>query len=110
MNPKTGETPVPPGRRTGNRSVGRLKAKKQIAKLLTDFHGRSQDAMVLDPACGSGNFLYVALHLLLDLEKEPDGPENHRMTLIATRSTPITSMNHRHTHLQRTLAIPRRCR
>jgi hypothetical protein len=26
--------------------------------------------MVLDPACGSGNFLYVALHLVLDLEKE----------------------------------------
>lgn len=25
---------------------------------------------VLDPACGSGNFLYVALHMLLDLEKE----------------------------------------
>ena len=25
---------------------------------------------VLDPACGSGNFLYVALRLLLDLEKE----------------------------------------
>jgi hypothetical protein len=24
----------------------------------------------LDPACGSGNFLYVALHMLLDLEKE----------------------------------------
>ena len=25
---------------------------------------------VLDPACGSGNFLYVALQLLMDLEKE----------------------------------------
>ena len=25
---------------------------------------------VLDPACGSGNFLYVALRSLLDLEKE----------------------------------------
>src|SRR5262249_59740056 len=25
---------------------------------------------VLDPACGSGNFLYVTIHLLLDLEKE----------------------------------------
>ena len=25
---------------------------------------------MLDPACGSGNFLYVAIHLLLDLEKE----------------------------------------
>ncbi len=38
---------------------------------------------VLDPACGSGNFLYVALHLLLDLEKEV-------MTYVAaaTSSTP----------------------
>ena len=25
---------------------------------------------MLDPACGSGNFLYVAIHMLLDLEKE----------------------------------------
>ena len=25
---------------------------------------------MLDPACGSGNFLYVAINLLLDLEKE----------------------------------------
>ena len=25
---------------------------------------------MLDPACGSGNFLYVAMHLLLDLQKE----------------------------------------
>jgi hypothetical protein len=28
------------------------------------------DVKVLDPACGSGNFLYVAINLLLDLEKE----------------------------------------
>ena len=26
--------------------------------------------IVLDPACGSGNFLYVSLQMLLDLEKE----------------------------------------
>jgi len=25
---------------------------------------------ILDPACGSGNFLYVAINLLLDLEKQ----------------------------------------
>ena len=25
---------------------------------------------MLDPACGSGNFLYVAINMLLDLEKE----------------------------------------
>ena len=31
---------------------------------------RSPHVRVLDPACGSGNFLYVALKQLLDLEKE----------------------------------------
>ncbi len=37
---------------------------------LTAFHDRLATITVLDPACGSGNFLYVALQLLLDLEKE----------------------------------------
>ncbi len=31
--------------------------------------GRLRSIQVLDPACGSGNFLYVSLNLLLDLEK-----------------------------------------
>ncbi len=30
---------------------------------------RVRDTTVLDPACGSGNFLYVALQSLMDLEK-----------------------------------------
>ena len=29
-----------------------------------------RETTVLDPACGSGNFLYVSLQLLMDLEKE----------------------------------------
>src|SRR5439155_3419716 len=37
---------------------------------LTVFHNRLASITVLDPACGSGNFLYVSLKLLLDLEKE----------------------------------------
>jgi type II restriction/modification system DNA methylase subunit YeeA len=37
---------------------------------LLDFAQRLAHVTVLDPACGSGNFLYVALHMLLDLEKE----------------------------------------
>ena len=36
--------------------------------LLRDFLGRLRDFKVLDPACGSGNFLYLALHALKDLE------------------------------------------
>lgn len=35
---------------------------------LDKFHKRLADVTVLDPACGSGNFLYVSLQKLLDLE------------------------------------------
>ena len=34
------------------------------------FRQRLASVRVLDPACGSGNFLYIALRLLLDLERE----------------------------------------
>ena len=37
---------------------------------LYGFRKRLSEVTVLDPACGSGNFLYVALKSLLDLEKE----------------------------------------
>jgi hypothetical protein len=37
---------------------------------LAAFQKKIASTTVLDPACGSGNFLYVALRLLLDLEKE----------------------------------------
>ena len=36
---------------------------------LEDFRRRLASVTVLDPACGSGNFLYLALRCLLDLEK-----------------------------------------
>lgn len=35
-----------------------------------EFHERLAHVTVLDPACGSGNFLYVTLQKLKDLEKE----------------------------------------
>ena len=37
---------------------------------LEAFRQRLFDVSVLDPACGSGNFLYLALRSLLDLERE----------------------------------------
>src|SRR5438067_5585861 len=37
---------------------------------LSTFHDKLASISVLDPACGSGNFLYVSLQLLLDLEKD----------------------------------------
>jgi hypothetical protein len=46
------------------------KERKAHDKLLRDFVERLADVTVLDPACGSGNFLYVAINLLMDLEKE----------------------------------------
>jgi type I restriction-modification system DNA methylase subunit len=41
-----------------------------FAAILNGFRDKLARVRVLDPACGSGNFLYVALARLLDLEKE----------------------------------------
>lgn len=38
--------------------------------VLLQFSAKIADTTVLDPACGSGNFLYVALRQLLDLQQE----------------------------------------
>jgi hypothetical protein len=50
----------------------RMRAKRQasLEALLTGFSRELARVQVLDPACGSGNFLYVALKQLLDLWKE----------------------------------------
>ena len=37
---------------------------------LETFRKRLASTKVLDPACGSGNFLYIAMRSLLDLERE----------------------------------------
>ncbi len=47
--------------------------RAQLARVRSDLNGfidRLASVCVLDPACGSGNFLYVALALLKALEKE----------------------------------------
>ena len=46
------------------------KANQAVEKLLRDFVERLASVRILDPACGSGNFLYVAIQQLMDLEKE----------------------------------------
>ena len=43
--------------------------ENRARQLLLDFQGRLSSLRVLDPACGSGNFLCVALRQLHDLEK-----------------------------------------
>jgi hypothetical protein len=46
------------------------KARGEAGSILHRFIDRLQRVRILDPACGSGNFLYVALLRLKDLEKE----------------------------------------
>ncbi len=46
------------------------KTPKKAAKTLKDFLAHLGSVRVLDPACGSGNFLYVSLALLKALEKQ----------------------------------------
>ena len=46
------------------------KARGEADSVVHGFLTRLQGVRVLDPACGSGNFLYVTLQKLKDLEKE----------------------------------------
>ncbi|HET7037327.1 MAG TPA: DNA methyltransferase, partial [Thermomicrobiaceae bacterium] len=48
----------------------RTRRRNELQRLLFGFQERLAAVTVLDPACGSGNFLYVALSRLKDLEKE----------------------------------------
>jgi hypothetical protein len=46
------------------------KARTEADSILHQFLIRLREVKILDPACGSGNFLYVALLRLKDLERE----------------------------------------
>ncbi len=48
----------------------RARYTADLARLLQDFADELRAVRILDPACGSGNFLYVSLRQLLDLWKE----------------------------------------
>ena len=59
------------GRRAGAGSKAQQnKLQNELQALIMGFVQKVRALRVLDPACGSGNFLYVCLRLLLDLEKE----------------------------------------
>ena len=58
----TGVEPAGPTLRIGERSGAEA--------LIDQFHQRLASVRVLDPACGSGNFLYVALRELKNLEQD----------------------------------------
>ena len=59
-------------RRNEATGTGREYARRDalLEKTLKDFAHRLSQVVVLDPACGSGNFLYVSLNLLKELEKD----------------------------------------
>ena len=57
-------------RRKAKTKATKTKADKAIDAALQGFLARLSSVRILDPACGSGNFLYVAIQQLLDLEKE----------------------------------------
>jgi len=61
---------VKAARATPRRAAKPSAARAKFDRAIQDFVERLAHVTVLDPACGSGNFLYVALNLLLDLEKE----------------------------------------
>ena len=47
-----------------------LRANRPASKLLTTWADNLAKVRILDPACGSGNFLYIAMKQLLDLWEE----------------------------------------
>ncbi|MEO7998952.1 MAG: DNA methyltransferase, partial [Gemmatimonadaceae bacterium] len=53
-------------RKLGKDSADTRKAKKSVL----DFHAWLRGLQILDPACGSGNFLYVTMHTLKRVEVE----------------------------------------
>ena len=57
-------------RRPTARRRARTKRERDAQAAFRRFLERLRTLRILDPACGSGNFLYVALQRVKDLEKE----------------------------------------
>lgn len=51
-------------------AAARTRQRNRASAMFRAFLDRLRGVTVLDPACGSGNFLYVALQALKDLERE----------------------------------------
>ncbi len=54
----------------GKKVTARTPAEKNPESVFNAFLERLRSVRVLDPACGSGNFLYLALQALKDLERQ----------------------------------------
>jgi type II restriction/modification system DNA methylase subunit YeeA len=61
---------IPTGKEKPLTKEAANKAHREARALLRGFVERLSEVKILDPACGSGNFLYVTLQKLKDLEKE----------------------------------------
>ena len=68
--------------------VKRDHRRREVLTVLRTFREKLAALQILDAACGSGNFLYVSLRLLLDLEKEVI---NYAAALGDTVSFPMVS-------------------
>ncbi|MGH2487064.1 MAG: type IIL restriction-modification enzyme MmeI, partial [Ktedonobacterales bacterium] len=76
-------------RQDGAATKARNDATNALASLLTGFLYDLGKVTVLDPACGSGNFLYVTLALLMDLQNEVrTWAANHRLSSLFPSVTP----------------------
>jgi hypothetical protein len=58
------------GVRTAAAEMAEAGDKETARKLVEDFHSKLARTKVLDPACGTGNFLYVAMARMKELEGE----------------------------------------
>ncbi len=59
-----------PRDRSRKADATRRTVSKAVSKAIQDMLHQLAAVRILDPACGSGNFLYVAIQQLLELEKE----------------------------------------
>lgn len=58
------------GARTAATEAAEAGDKDKARSIVEDFHGKLARTTVLDPACGTGNFLYVAMARMKELEGE----------------------------------------
>lgn len=58
------------GARTAATEAAEAGDKERARKIVETFHGKLARTKVLDPACGTGNFLYVAMARMKELEGE----------------------------------------
>jgi hypothetical protein len=58
------------GARTAATEAAEAGDKERARKIVETFHGKLARTRVLDPACGTGNFLYVAMARMKELEGE----------------------------------------